>query len=555
MEDTNSTPTPSRTPIPVPNISYNTSNFAVLGSSVSKSANEGITNTGNVMKQMSETPTPNIFPTPKIIPPNLNIPFYPVTSAPIESFTRVNFGNSEQTSVGGYTEGFDQFVSKKDNVDTTNQFQINYYFQDSFFNIKNSNNNTQPKTFSSENKIGSLTWNDQNTVNSTTYSFNTIYLYSNTHNISGISDSSTVGEIVIESDDKKGYLCFLLKTGSSSSTIDNFLKSTSDTTTMNLNKVIPNQDLCIYYKDSNSNKNIFIMLNPIIISKDTEAIIKTLSPIDQSPFSPNAPATNPSWYQIVDIHNVPNNNEIYIDCQPTGVSDEEIQMRNIPLNDNSSTGFTQLQAAQTVSNFAIFALILVFSWFSIPEYYKYLVVDSINLSMGDVNGVDEKKRIDFLATAILNVCFFIIFGMIHFSKLNSTNLVIGTGFLLFAVLFVIILFNNTFLNPSFLKTVSDEDAVRIIEATPSQVLNIKTWLFTSTFVISIADKFKNMLYTWDGKYSVLKLVPVVLFMILLITLISLTAVNTIDTVYFFIYLFAFSYVLVLMNAFIYRISF
>ena len=145
--------------------------------------------------------------------------------------------------------------------------------------------------------------------------------------------------------------------------------------------------------------------------------------------------------------------------------------------------------------------------------------------------------------------------MIHFSKLNSTNLVIGTGFLLFAVLFVIILFNNTFLNPSFLKTVSDEDAVRIIEATPSQVLNIKTWLFTSTFVISIADKFKNMLYTWDGKYSVLKLVPVVLFMILLITLISLTAVNTIDTVYFFIYLFAFSYVLVLMNAFIYRISF
>ena len=66
-------------------------------------------------------------------------------------------------------------------------------------------------------------------------------------------------------------------------------------------------------------------------------------------------------------------NDIYIDCKPTGVSEEEIATYNIPINSGLSNDMQNSSFIHLCSNFALFALILVAAYIGIPGLYRVLV--------------------------------------------------------------------------------------------------------------------------------------------------------------------------------------
>jgi len=268
----------------------------------------------------------------------------------------------------------------------------------------------------------------------TVYTPTYMYIFSLLHNnITGITstgdskeDSKFVGELVIEhknnNNDNKLFLCILLKEPDTKfdgpvSSIDNILEMIqSDQTAVNVQdknpaknscellfdkKDIKKNQNCFIYNDTIHPNNIVIVLTePIDLGIRTNAnqIGKFESNTDL--FSISAPTNYESETSGASTNAPPEtsdnkvlgktiDDEIYIDCQPTGTSLEEIATYNIPIGSALSQDMQKIDYMKTSVNFFLFCLGLILVYMGVPMLYKMLVIDK---TLSKISGEDEQKK-------------------------------------------------------------------------------------------------------------------------------------------------------------------
>ena len=256
------------------------------------------------------------------------------------------------------------------------------------------------------------------------YTAKSVYLFGLLHrNISGITsanNSNVVGEIVVEHTNtnkqlQKVYSCFLIKEIDSNITEENPKGDTTNNSldklvdmvnnkllpeqTFDLSSVIPSQTHSIHYVDGDN--HIFVFTNPIVINKDTANFFKTKLAPKTKLFSinPTNESSNKTLFygsETIVLKKTPKtgdkakskeegfrllegvDEDIYIDCSPTGESADTIQAYSTPMDSEYSDHKNQIDGFKMMRHFFMFILIILFSFFTIPKLYKTIIVDRFN---------------------------------------------------------------------------------------------------------------------------------------------------------------------------------
>ena len=203
----------------------------------------------------------------------------------------------------------------------------------------------------------------------------------------GNPKTDIIGELVIENKNNTGYeklyCCFLLKksTNNTEKEIDKIInlyidKKNATSLTIDLNSVIPKQDTCIAYKDDRGN-NILVFTVPVSITSNTYTKIKNMSSSNNTVLT-EFPSDR--IYKIIKNKDivVRNNEEIYIDCNPTGVGSDTIASYNVPINSEYTKDSGKLEFMRTTMQMSLITMILVIVYFGSPILYKMGVIDNVN---------------------------------------------------------------------------------------------------------------------------------------------------------------------------------
>lgn len=296
--------------------------------------------------------------------------------------------------------------------------QISYDYYDTIINstdimLKNdSGSYLNSFTGASQNTTDNLYINYYNPTNkpnlffpdsTTSYSSKSISIYSLIHNnILNVTcdangnriNSNIIGEMVIEHDSITGYgkvyTCFLLQKSGNSTTkndIDNIVfnntasdKDKRETIKLKLNNLIQTSN-CISY--SNGYNIIIVFTKPITINNDSVNSVQKY-PSMSSLFA-NKPKDNTSYNIINKTSNLGGNSvgkkdddEIYIDCKPTGASNEDIATYNVPINSEYTQEAQKLDFMKTTINLCMVIIFLLLTYFLVPFGYKMVVIDNVN---------------------------------------------------------------------------------------------------------------------------------------------------------------------------------
>ena len=215
-----------------------------------------------------------------------------------------------------------------------------------------------------------------------TYNANKIYISGVIHNnIKQIPTTNAVGELIIEHNALTGtgklYVCILLNYSSNilsdkNSADDLIYVATSDDKRKQvvLNSSIPTQQNAVVYTE-NGNK-IIVFVSPIYISSNSNNNIKKLSTVQL--FN-----TYSATYTVLPQNNISmaGNDDIYIDCSPTGASAEEIATYNVPINSEYTQDAGKLDFMKTTIQLFQVIIFIVLIYFSVPIIYKMSVLDII----------------------------------------------------------------------------------------------------------------------------------------------------------------------------------
>jgi hypothetical protein len=347
-----------------------------------------------------------------------------------------------------------------------------------------------------------------------------IYLFGKIihNNITGYTDfngkyaKDLIGELVISTSDSSGknaYLCFFIsqvnsKAGNATdqsltniynniiidSTTKNVVYSPVNATNNNNHIIIQpitdgtipinqNNDGIIVYNDATNNSIVIVYLNPITVS-NTKLItfISSLSSTTlPSPFISNYPSGgNSDIYTLkpgsasttadtsaataaIAAANPTSEDQIYIECTPTGSSGDQTPNINIPLSSDIMKDIQNSSFAQLCTNMSLFCLILFICYISIPTIYKMAVIQKMEES-------DKGNAVYFIMLFI----FIVMLGLgMDFKKTHDVNELTIALFLLFLNLLIFIL------------TLSQEDSV------PSFNLY--------SFLVFVSGVFGNWLFT------------------------------------------------------------
>jgi hypothetical protein len=177
-----------------------------------------------------------------------------------------------------------------------------------------------------------------------------------------------------------------------------------------LNSSISKAIKYIVYEDG-PGKLIMINTNPIMIVDNTTAFVSTYD-TKTTLFGINAP----NVYKIIDGINITIRKEedIYIDCKPTGVSDEEVSTYNIPLLSETSNQKQNLDFMKMTVNFVIFIVILIVASFGIPILYKAVVINKVIQLIG-LGENDERVKLGHIRIKTIDVFIFIFFALLILS--------------------------------------------------------------------------------------------------------------------------------------------
>jgi len=255
------------------------------------------------------------------------------------------------------------------------------------------------------------------------YSHSKIYINKLIHyNIDGVTSNNDniVGELIIEhktfTNTEKLYTCYLLETKSvlviDENDIDKMLKmkeKQADNLDIDFNTVIPNQEGCIAYA-SKGNK-VCVFITPIQINTASKETIndKLADITDLFEISPDDGS-----YKVIPGNNISKRDaeEIYIDCNPTGVSEDEVNTYNVPINSKMASQSQESDYMKTTVNFGLFILTALVSYVLVPMFYKNTVIDTTNLVFKQATAAPQRfKRIRsadiLIALAFLLACFLV----------------------------------------------------------------------------------------------------------------------------------------------------
>jgi hypothetical protein len=224
-------------------------------------------------------------------------------------------------------------------------------------------------------------------------------------NIVNVSEnnSNIVGEVVLEHSNKC-YTCFFLETSNSATknTLEAILAGESANYELTLNNIIPKQEKCIQYKDGS--KQIFVFTTPIYMTSDLKEVLPDISYLFSKKYDKN--------YSVIPGNNINqrDDDQIYIDCSPTGASEEELNTYNVPINSRMLNEKQQTDLMLMTTNFAFFAVLSLAGYFLVPMFYKKAVIDMI-LFMKP--GTGKEVNIDRLKTiASADITIMLIFAAV-----------------------------------------------------------------------------------------------------------------------------------------------
>jgi hypothetical protein len=261
------------------------------------------------------------------------------------------------------------------------------------------------------------------------YVANTMYLYGLLHrNISGITtknDTNIIGEIVIEhaninKQSQKVFTCFLVEERIDQM-IDNSIdalvsmitgEGTATDMTVELNNIIPQQTNCVHYKDDN--KHVFLFTNPLQVNKVAADFFRNKLSIDTKLFKVNPPID----YNVINMNKDKPaqegftlqegaTGEIYIDCQPTGESSETIQAYAVPINSAYGDSKNQIDFYKMMINFGVFLIISILTYFTIPPFYKHVVINKINRKYDKDGDIETRRTFIYIADLWIIAMFII----------------------------------------------------------------------------------------------------------------------------------------------------
>ena len=256
------------------------------------------------------------------------------------------------------------------------------------------------------------------------YMHTKLYIFKKLHsNIDGITinNDNIVGELVIEykaENNTKLYACYLLETETIPITDENDIdkllminERQEPTIEVGFDSLIPKQDGCIVY-ENNGNK-VCVFSTPIKINT---ASAKKINDNFGIPTMFEKSPTEGESYSVVPGNYISKRDaeEIYIDCSPTGASEEEQNTYNIPINSKMATESQESDFMKTTVNYGIFVLAMLVSYVTVPLLYKNLVIDGSAIAFTS----DDTARFERIRMADI---------ILGFSMFVLTTTLISTG--------------------------------------------------------------------------------------------------------------------------------
>lgn len=294
--------------------------------------------------------------------------------------------------------------------------------------------------------------------------------------------SGIVGELVIEHKEITGtntlFVCFLLKVVATdkndktkTNDIDKLLNlqnTNEPTLQVKLNGLIPGNGANIVY--TSGSKTVIVFTEPILINEKNKSMLQQLSRQSAALFE-KEPAN--SKYIVISNETKDDNksnknregfstqigdDQIYIDCNPTGESAEKISTYNVPINSEYTRDAGKLDFMKITVNLCIVIILMIITYFSVPIVYKAVVIDSINKFLKPLTkeetGYDESNvlvRVRSADILITMICLGIFIAIINYDQ-NDYNMVLLALYvgILYGLSFSTLQFHK--LVPSFMKT-------------------------------------------------------------------------------------------------------
>lgn len=422
------------------------------------------------------------------------------------------------------------YFSLNDNINNKAQIVYNYFStqvnqSDITTNPDTNDDDTYLKTaFTNTSPTNNLIYTGNSQKN---YGTSNLYIFGLLHNnITGFDSTNIVGELVLEHNmsGNYAYSCFFLKknpdTNAPTNDIDNIFYLNSSTTSaisndVVLNNIIPTQSNCIVYNSNNNSKvTVFVFMTPIMVNASSAATAKEyLKTTDL--FSVSAPTV----YNVIPRSNitVQKDEEIYIDCNPSGVSNTDIATYNIPINSELSQEKQDMDYMKTTVNFFVFIVGLAFCYFAIPSMYKTIVVDNAILFnkkySPEVPDVWKRIRSADIWLTLIVCAMFLTMLILGFQQSNYVYITTGLFICIFYGLSFSIL-QNSKMDKEFMTLRSSQYTIAKPYELPApgvepQYFNIKDYF--QLFVQSCIFFVKECIPAWIG----------VVFMYLFILILSM----------------------------------
>jgi hypothetical protein len=175
---------------------------------------------------------------------------------------------------------------------------------------------------------------------------------------------------------------------------------------INIDEMIPNSDF-YYYDDIKNNKSkVIVFNNPIGVNKSSFNIITNTYPIKRRDIS-GLTATAPQSFNYLPSSQASSagNDEIYIDCQPTGVSEDEVKTYNLPLNSAYTNSVMKVDSANQTTLLFVLVVLLAVLYFTSPYMYETLIIKNLALTTFSNN---NKTFFDRLRAIELTLLFLLV---------------------------------------------------------------------------------------------------------------------------------------------------
>ena len=265
------------------------------------------------------------------------------------------------------------------------------------------------------------------------------------HNIQNITtnNKNIIGEMVIEHTSSTGkiiYTCYLLETPSirveDENEIDKILSmSTKDNSQLEveLNSIIPYQDGAIIYESKGN--VVCVFTTPIQVNTASSTKI-----VERYPAVTNLFDTYNSVYSVIPGNNISKRDadDIYIDCAPTGVSEDEIKSYTLPINSKMASQSEQSDYMKTTVNYGLFIFAMLLSYIIVPLLYKNLIIDGSAIAFPLTTEVKPRftriRTADILTGLVMLVLMLSFFGVGGSSESDYKLISVGIFIFVFSIL-------------------------------------------------------------------------------------------------------------------------